>query len=76
MPGIRLTSFRSGDLAEDLGIFLLKGVAVVAEVECQEDVGLDAVATLLRPDDDVQTIRGALDVSTNHRCDTRFSSAK
>jgi hypothetical protein len=52
MPGRRRTSFRSGDLAEDLGIFLLKGVAAVAEVTRQEDVGLDAIATLLRRDDD------------------------
>ncbi|MEX2093829.1 MAG: hypothetical protein WD971_14180 [Pirellulales bacterium] len=52
MPGRRRTSFRSGDLAEDLGIFLLKGIAAVAEVTRQEDVGLDAIATLLRRDDD------------------------
>jgi hypothetical protein len=52
MPGRRRTSFRSGDLAEDLGIFLLKGLAAVAEVQRQEDVGLDAIATLLRPDSD------------------------
>src|SRR3954470_1806248 len=52
MPGRRRTSFRSGDLAEDLGIFLLKGLAAVAEVQRQEDIGLDAVATLLRRDSD------------------------
>lgn len=52
MPGRRRTSFRSGDLAEDLGIFLLKGIAVVAEVTRQEDIGLDAIATLLRRDVD------------------------
>jgi hypothetical protein len=52
MAGRRGSNLRSGDLAEDLGILLLKGVAAVAEVQRQEDVGLDAVATLLRPDDD------------------------
>ncbi len=52
MPGRRRTSFRAGDLAEDLGIFLLKGVAAIAKVTRQEDVGLDAIATLLRRDAD------------------------
>jgi hypothetical protein len=52
MPGRRRTSFRSGDLAEDLGIFLLKRIAAVSEVARQEDIGLDAIATLLRRDDD------------------------
>ena len=52
MPGRRRTNFRSGDLAEDLGIFLLKGLAAVAEVQRQEDIGLDAIATLLRRDPD------------------------
>jgi hypothetical protein len=46
------TNFRSGNLAEHLGLLLLKGIAAVAEVPRQEDVGLDAVATLLRRDDD------------------------
>jgi hypothetical protein len=52
MPGRRRSSFRFGDLAEDLGILLLKGIAAVAEVSRSEDVGLDAIATLLRRDDD------------------------
>ena len=52
MPGSLRTSFRSGNLAEHLGILLLKGVAAVADVPRQEDVGLDAIATLLRPDGD------------------------
>jgi len=52
MTGRRRSSFRSGDLAEHLGLLLLKGVAAVADVPRQEDVGLDAVASLLRRDKD------------------------
>lgn len=52
MPGRLRTSFRSGNLAEHLGLLLLKGIAAVAEVTRPEDVGLDAIATLLRRDDD------------------------
>jgi hypothetical protein len=48
MPGRLRTSFRSGNLAEQLGLLLLKGIAAVADVPRTEDVGLDAVATLLR----------------------------
>src|SRR5205807_9693949 len=52
MPGRLRGSFRSGNLAEHLGLLLLKGIAAVAEVTRPEDVGLDAVGTLLRRDDD------------------------
>src|SRR5947209_6625730 len=52
MPGRLRSSFRSGNLAEDLGFLLLKGIAAVAEVARPEDVGLDAIATLLRRDPD------------------------
>lgn len=52
MPGRLQRDFRFGNLAEHLGVLLLKGIAAVAEVSRQEDVGLDAIATLLRPDDD------------------------
>jgi len=48
MPSRLRTSFRSGNLAEHLGLLLLKGIAAVADVPRSEDVGLDAVATLLR----------------------------
>ena len=48
MTAQRLASFRSGDLNEELGLLLLKAFAVVAPVPRQEDVGLDAVATLMR----------------------------
>lgn len=52
MPGRLRTNFRSGNLAEHLGLLLLKGIAAVADVPRTEDVGLDAVATLLRRDPD------------------------
>lgn len=48
MPGRRLESFRSGDLNEELGILLLKGIAAVASVPRPEDFGIDVVANLLR----------------------------
>lgn len=51
MPGMRDRNLRSGDLHEELGIFLLKAVALVAAVPRQEDVGCDAFATLIRPED-------------------------
>lgn len=45
----RIRNYRSGDRAEDLGIFLLKAFCAVAPVPRQEEFGLaDAVATLLR----------------------------
>ena len=52
MPGRLRRSFRSGNLAEHLGILLLKGIAAVADVPRTEDIGLDAVASLLRRDED------------------------
>ena len=52
MPGRLRSSFRSGNLAEDLGLLLLKGIVAVAEVTHTEDIGLDAIATLLRLDND------------------------
>lgn len=47
MAGRRHKDFRSGDLNEELGTLLLKAVAAVASVPRPEDVGIDAVATLL-----------------------------
>lgn len=52
MPGRLRSSFRSGNLAEHLGVLLLKGIAAVADVARPEDIGLDAIATLLRRDKD------------------------
>jgi hypothetical protein len=50
MPGMRDRNLRSGDLAESLGIFLLKAIALVAPVPREEDGGNDAIATLIRPE--------------------------
>jgi hypothetical protein len=50
MPGVRDRNLRSGDLQEELGIFLLRAVALVAPVPRPEDVGNDAFATLIRPE--------------------------
>lgn len=48
----RIRNYRTGDRAEDLGIFLLKAFCAVAPIPRQEDFGLaDAVATLLRLED-------------------------
>lgn len=49
MSGRRLGSYRKGDWNEELGILLLKSLAAVAPIPRQEDFGLDAVGTLLRP---------------------------
>jgi hypothetical protein len=50
MPGMRDRNLRSGDLHEELGILLLKAVALVAPVPRQEDGGIDAFVTLIRPE--------------------------
>lgn len=50
MPGVRDRNLRSGDLHEELGLVLLRAVALVAPVPRPEDVGTDAFATLVRPD--------------------------
>jgi len=47
---MRDRNLRSGDLREELGILLLKEVALVASVPRQEDAGNDAFATLIRPE--------------------------
>jgi len=44
----RLGSYRAGNIAEDLGIALLRGIAAVSQVPIPEDHGIDAVATLHR----------------------------
>lgn len=50
MPGSRNRNFRCGDLAEGLGLELLRPFAFVAPVPRTEDIGIDAVATLIRRD--------------------------
>ncbi|MCB9684956.1 MAG: hypothetical protein H6738_15435 [Alphaproteobacteria bacterium] len=48
----RIRNYRTGDRAEDLGVFLLRAFCAVAPIPRQEDFGLaDAVATLLRGED-------------------------
>ena len=48
MPGSRGRDFRGGDLAEGLGLELLRPFAFIAPVPRPEDVGIDAVAILFR----------------------------
>lgn len=48
MPATRPKNIRSGDLAEQLGLLLLQSVALVAPIPRTEDIGIDAVATLIR----------------------------
>jgi len=48
MTSFRGINLRSGDLAEQLGLLLLKNLALVSPVPRTEDVGIDAVATLIR----------------------------
>lgn len=47
MPAYRSKNLRSGDLAEQLGLLLLQNITLIAPVPRTEDVGIDAVATLL-----------------------------
>jgi hypothetical protein len=51
MPGHRDGNLRIGDLCEGFGLELLRPFALVAPVPRQEDVGVDAVATLTRRED-------------------------
>lgn len=48
MPATRDANLRGGDLAEGLGLELLRPFAFIAPVPRPEDVGADAVATLIR----------------------------
>jgi len=48
VPGRRDRNLRQGDLAEQLGLLLLQNLALVAPIPRTEDVGIDAVVTLLR----------------------------
>lgn len=47
VPARRGKNFRSGDLAEQLGLYLLQSMALVAPVPRTEDVGIDVVCTLI-----------------------------
>ena len=43
VPARRGKNFRSGDLAEQLGLYLLQSMALVAPVPRTEDVGLSTL---------------------------------
>lgn len=47
MPAMRGKNLRAGDITEQLGLLLLQNIALVAPVPRTEDVGIDAVITLL-----------------------------
>lgn len=47
MPAVRGKNLRSGDIVEQLGFLLLQNLALVSPVPRTEDVGVDAVVTLL-----------------------------
>jgi hypothetical protein len=51
MPGKLVRNLRRGHRAEGLGVELLRAFCAVAQVPQTEDVGFDAVATVLRVDD-------------------------
>src|SRR4051794_20728555 len=76
MAGRRWADFRGGDLSEELGILLLKGVAAVAPVPRPEDVGLDAVATLLRRDGDYLIAEDSFYVQLKSASDKRVVYGK
>ena len=48
MSAFRGKNLRSGDLAEQLGLLLLQNLALVAPIPRTEDIGIDAVVTLIR----------------------------
>jgi hypothetical protein len=50
MPGTVDRNLRMGTLSEDLGVLLLSSFCAVAPVPRPQDVGIDVVCTLLRPD--------------------------
>ncbi|MBX8509651.1 hypothetical protein K5D34_08195 [Pseudomonas cichorii] len=47
MTAFRPKNLRSGDLAEQLGLLLLQNMTLIAPIPRTEDVGIDAVVTLL-----------------------------
>jgi len=50
MPEKITKNLRKGHLSEDIGISFLRNFSAVAQVRQEDDVGIDAIATLLRPD--------------------------
>jgi len=47
MPGKLITNLRSGHKAEDLGVAFLRNFCAVAQIRQEDDIGIDAVSTLL-----------------------------
>lgn len=56
VPGYRSKNLRSGDVAESLALVMLQSFALVAPIPRTEDVGTDAVVTLLRDYDGKRVI--------------------
>lgn len=56
MTAFRGINLRSGDLAEQLGLLLLQNVSLVSQIPRTEDVGIDAVSTLIRKFDEYKFI--------------------
>jgi len=50
MPGTIDNNLRRAYVQEQLGVYLLRAVAAVAEVERPQDYGIDAIVTLLKPE--------------------------
>ncbi|TGL01905.1 hypothetical protein EHQ43_18555 [Leptospira bouyouniensis] len=48
MPANKSKNLRSGDLGEEFGLYLLKPYTVISQVPRTEDVGIDAIVTLLK----------------------------
>ena len=49
MPGKITKNLRKGHLSEDIGVSFLRNFSAVAQVRQEDDIGIDAVATLLKP---------------------------
>lgn len=56
MPGSMPDNLRRAYLKEELGVYLLRGFAAVAPVPRPQDVGIDAIATLLNRANSVRLI--------------------
>ena len=50
MPGRADRNLRSGNLNEDLGVLILSSFCAVAPVPRPQDIGIDVIGTLLRPE--------------------------
>jgi hypothetical protein len=59
MPGKMDDNLRRGNNSENLGLHLLRAVGAVAPVPRDQDVGIDAVVTLLKRDDGRRLIAGS-----------------